>query len=156
MTRQAQALALVSLLGLIACDTAQINLFGSPTQIQGGAATPTPSLSPTPTPLPGATPDPCLVRVVKVAFFGGSSAQIPSLPVGHTAQLDATPFNEAGQVPDGCNLTRSVTWSNLTPLTCQVVGAGFNPFLRGLRVGSCTLTATVERVSSDPWTVDIR
>jgi hypothetical protein len=147
-------LALVAILN--ACD-GQINLFGSPTQIQGPPATPSPSPSPSPSPGISPTPDPCLMKAVRVSFAGGSSAQIPSLPLGgEPVRIDATPINDAGAIPDGCNLTRSVVWAVLTPTTCQIVGGGFNPFLRAVRVGNCTLTATVERVVSDPFSVEVR
>ena len=145
----------IALLVLAGCD-GQINILGSPTQIQGQpAASPSPSPSPSPSVAP--SPDPCLIKAVRVSFAGGSSAQIPSLPLGgEPVRLDATPINDQGPVPDGCNLTRSVVWAVSTPTTCQVIGGGFNPFLRGVRVGGCTLTATVERVVSDPFSVEVR
>jgi hypothetical protein len=110
--------------------------------------------SPTPVPLPGATPDPCRIESVQVGFHSG--AQFPFLALGETHQIDATPFNSSGQVPDGCNVNRSVTWGVLTPITCQVIGSGYNPFLRGLRVGSCSVTATVASVVSAPFSVEVR
>lgn len=150
-----RAIALLAMLSLAACD-GQINLFGSPTQVQGQpAASPSPSPSPSPSIAP--SPDPCLIKAVRVSFAGGSSAQTPSLPLGgEPVRLDATPINEAGPVPDGCQATRSVVWAVQTPVTCQIVGSGFNPFLRGVRVGVCTVTATVERVVSDPFSVEVR
>ena len=147
-------LVLVSVLGLVACD-GQINLFGSPTQIQGQPAA-SPSPSPSPSPGISPTPDPCAIKAVRVSFKGGNDSQLPFVPLGTLQQLDATPVNDSGAVPDGCNLTRSVIWAVLTPTTCQISGGGFNPFLRGLRVGNCTLTATVERVISDAFSVEVR
>lgn len=162
--RQRWRLVAVALIGLAAgllfaaCD-GNINLFGSPTQVQGPSATPTPSPIPSPSPSPSVSPtaDPCAFKAVRVSFAGGSSAQIPSLPLGgEPVRLDATPLNDSGPIPDGCNFARTVTWAVLTPTTCQIVGAGFNPFLKGIRVGVCTLTATVERVVSDPFSVEVR
>lgn len=114
-----------------------------------------PSGSPTPTPpLPGATPDPCLLKAVRVGWNGG--ANFPFLALGDTHQLDATPLNDSGALPDGCNVAREPVWAVLTPLTCQVIGSGFNPFLRGLRVGSCSVIATVSNVVSAPFSVEVR
>ena len=140
---------------LAGCD-GQINILGSPTQIQGQpAASPSPSPSPSPSVAP--TPDPCAIKAVRVSFAGGSAAQLPSLPLGgEPVRLDATPINDQGPIADGCNLTRSVVWAVLTPTPCQIIGGGFNPHVRGLRVGLCTLTATVERVVSDPFSVEVR
>lgn len=140
---------------LAACD-GNINFLGSPTQVQGGIPSASPSPSPSPFPNPAPTADPCLIKAVRVSFKGGSDAQLPTISVGSLVQIDATPFGDSGQVPDGCNQLRSVAWAVITPTTCQVVGSGFNPFLRGLRVGGCTLTATVERVVSDNFSVEVR
>lgn len=85
-----------------------------------------------------------------------ADSQFPFISLGQTVQIDATPFNSSGQVPDGCNVTRSVFWAVQTPTTCQVIGSGFVPFLRGLKVGSCSLTATVENVVSAPFSVEVR
>lgn len=125
----------------------------------GPSALPSPSPSPSPSASPGVspTPDPCLIKAVRVSFAGGSSAQLPTIPLGgEPVRIDATPINDSGPIPDGCNFARTVTWAVLTPTTCQIIGAGFNPFLRGVRVGVCTLTATVERVVSDPFSVEVR
>jgi len=158
MVRRARNLAAVSLLGLAASACFFVAATGpTPTIAPVGTPTPTPSPSPSPSASIAPTPDPCLIKAVRVSFSGGSSAQIPSLPLGgQPVQLDATPINDQGPVPDGCNLTRSVVWSVITPTTCQIVGGGFNPFLRALKVGGCTLTATVERVVSDPFSVEVR
>lgn len=157
MVRCTRILAIVVIIGtLVACDGI-INIGGSPTQIQGGIPSASPSPSPSPFPSPGTTPDPCIIKAVRVSFAGGSPAQLPSIPLGgDPVRLDATPINEAGPVPDGCQATRSVFWTVLTPVTCQIVGGGFNPFLKGLRVGACALTATVERVVSDPFSVEVK
>lgn len=154
---EARALALVALFGLVACD-GNINLFGSPTQVQGPSATPTPSPSPSPSPSASVapTPDLCVIKAVRVSFSGGSSAQVPFVALGASERLDATPLNDSGPVPDGCNVLREPIWSVLTPITCQIVGGGYNPWLRGLRVGACTVSVTVERVVSAPFTVEIR
>ena len=122
----------------------------SNTVISGPSGTPTP----TPFPLPGSTPDPCRVESIRVGFHSG--AQLPFVAVGTLEQLDATPFNSSGEVPKGCNLTREPLWMVLTPLTCQITGGGYNPFLRGLKVGTCTLAASMVNVSSFPFSVDIR
>lgn len=95
-----------------------------------------------------------------MSFAGGSPAQVSSIPLlGDPVRLDATPMNDSGPVPDGCQATRSAVWAVLTPTTCQIVSSGtstFNPVLRALKVGGCTLTATVERVVSDPFSVEVR
>ena len=110
--------------------------------------------TPTPTPVIGATPDPCRVESVVVSFHSG--AQFPFLALGETHQLDATPFNSSGQVSDGCNVTRAAVWTVLTPTTCTIIGSGFNPFVRGIRIGACMLTATVANVVSAPFSVEVR
>lgn len=108
----------------------------------------------TPTPSPGATPDPCRVEGVNVGFHSGVS--VPFLALGATEQLDATPVNASGEVPAGCNVSRQPTWAVLTPSTCQVIGGGYNPFLRGLKVGGCTLTAAVASVVSSQFSVEVK
>jgi len=115
-----------------------------------------PSGTPTPTPLPspGSTPDPCRIEAVRIAFNGG--AQLASIALGASEQIDATPVNSSGEVPKGCNVAREPVWTVLTPTTCQVIGGGYNPFLKGLRVGLCSVTATVANVISPPFSVDVR
>jgi hypothetical protein len=81
---------------------------------------------------------------------------LPFVAVGATERLDATPLNDSGPTPDGCNLVREPVWAVLTPISCQIVGGGYNPWLRGLRVGVCTVTATVSNVISSPFSVEIR
>lgn len=147
-------------MGIAALTLAAI-LFGCSNQCESGAicgdyntfmASALPS--PSPTVLPGATPDPCRVEGVDVGFHSG--AQLPFLALGASEQLDATPVNSSGEVAKGCNVTRQPTWAVLTPTTCQVIGSGYNPFLRGLRVGSCIVTATVASVVSAPFSVEVR
>ena len=155
ISRAAKTLAALLLLGALVACGGQINLFGSPTQVQGlPAASPSPTASPSPS--VAQTPDPCAFKAVRVTFKGGSDSQLPYVPLGTLQQLDATPVNDSGAIPDGCNQARSVVWAVSTPTTCLIVGAGFNPFLRGLKVGGCSLTATVERVVSDPFSVEVR
>lgn len=110
--------------------------------------------TPTPTPAPGSTPDPCRVEGVTVSFHSG--AQMPFLALGEAHQIDATPVNASGEVPKGCNVAREPIWQVLTPTTCQVIGSGYNPFVRGLRVGTCSITATVSSVISAPFSVEVR
>lgn len=155
---QARALALVAILGLGASACFFVAATGpTPTIAPVGTPTPTPSPTPPTVATVEPTPNPCDFRAVRVSFAGGSPAQVPSIPLGgEPVRLDATPLNDSGPVPDGCNLTRSVIWAVITPTTCQIVGGGFNPFLRALKVGGCTLTATVERVVSDPFSVEVR
>jgi hypothetical protein len=144
-------LAALVALGSIGCtNTCATGAVCGDYNILGASGTPTP----TPVPSPGATPDPCRIESVRVSWHSG--AQFPALNLGETHQIDATPFNASGQVPDGCNVTRSVTWSVITPTTCAIVGSGFNPFLRGLRVGQCSLTASVSNVVSAPFSVEVR
>jgi len=157
--RAVLALAAVSLLGLAASGCFLLASTGpTPPLVVGATPTPTPSPSPSASPAP--TADPCLIKAVRVSFAGGSSAQLPSIPLlGDPVKLDATPMNDSGPVPDGCQATRSAVWAVITPATCQIISSGtstFNPFLRGLKVGGCTLTATVERVVSDPFSVEVR
>lgn len=113
-----------------------------------------PTVSASPSPRPDATPDPCQIKAVKVGVFGGD--QVPFLNLGQLLQLDATPVNDAGEIPKGCNVAREPSWTVLTPITCQVLSTGYNPFLRGLKVGSCAVTATVQSVISTPFTVEVR
>lgn len=147
-------LALVLTLGLVAglgvgCNTCD---GGS---VCGRDIFITPSGSPSPTPaLPGATPDPCVIKAVSVGVFGGD--QVPFIALGELLHLDATPKNDSGAVPDGCNTVREPTWTVLTPTTCQVLSSGYSPFLRGLRVGSCSVIATVSNVVSVPFTVEVK
>lgn len=151
-------LILASVLGLVAtlcvsCGCGDGSVCGS-----GNIAFFGPSSTPTPTPLPGATPDPCLVRSLAVSFHSG--AQLPFIELGVTEQLDATGFNDGGQIPKGCDVAREPAWQTLTPTTCQILGSGWNPFVRGLRVGSCTVTASIvsenRTITSLPFTVEVR
>lgn len=115
------------------------------------------SASPSPTPVLLGTPDPCQIKAVSVGIYGGG--QVEFLPLGQILHLDATPKNDSGVIPDGCNVTREPTWNVLTPLTCQIFSSGsnaFNPFLRGLRVGSCSVTAMVSQVTSVPFSIEVR
>lgn len=150
-----KALILVSLLGLLvsACQTdggCQVSGSGNLCIVGGPSALPTP----TPLPSPGSTPDPCRIEAVRVAFNGG--AQLASIALGASEQIDATPVNSSGPLPDGCNVAREPVWTVLTPTTCQVIGGGYNPFLKGLRVGLCSVTATVSNVISPPFSVEVR
>lgn len=133
------------------CETGAVCTVGDTNSVTGPSI-PTPS--PTPSLSPGATPSPCRIEAVRVGFHSG--AQIVALPLGTTATLDATPVNSSGAVADGCNITRTPVWAVLTPATCQIIGGGFNPNLRGLAVGVCSLTVTVESVISAPFSVEVR
>jgi len=158
---EARNLAIVALLGLSASACFFVAATGpTPTIAPVGTPTPTPSPSPSPSASIAPTPDLCVIKAVRVSFAGGSPAQVSSIPLlGDPVRLDATPMNDSGPVPDGCQATRSAVWAVLTPTTCQIVSSGtstFNPVLRALKVGGCTLTATVERVVSDPFSVEVR
>lgn len=109
---------------------------------------------PTPTPTPGATPDPCVFTAIRVSLKGG--VQLPFLGLGKTEQLDATPMSSSGPIPDGCNVAREPFWSALTPLTCQVIGNGYNPFVRGLGVGACSITASMNNIVSAPFSIEVK
>lgn len=150
-----RALILTSLFGLAASIWACTNTC-SAGAVCGDGNVIGPSATPTSTPLPspGATPDPCRVEAVRVGFNGG--AQIPTMALGSTEQLDATPVNSGGEVPKGCNVAREPVWTDLTPTVCVHVGSGYNPFLRALRVGTCSLTANVANVVSPPFSVEVR
>ena len=156
---QVLGLAAVSLLGLAASGCFLLASTG-PTPPLVVGATPTPTPTPQPSPSVAPTPDSCVIKAVRVSFAGGSPAQVSSIPLlGDPVRLDATPMNDSGPVPDGCQATRSAVWAVVTPTTCQIVSSGtstFNPFLRALRVGGRTLAATVERVVSDPFSVEVR
>jgi len=150
-----RTLILASALGLLGSLYACSNQCSSGAvcgdgNILGPSGTPTP----TPLPSPGSTPDPCRIEAVRVAFNGG--AQLSSIALGASEQLDATPVNSGGPVPDGCNVAREPIWQVLTPTTCQVIGGSYNPFLKGLRVGLCSVTATVANVISPPFSVEVR
>ena len=147
-------LILVSLLGLVVSVLACTNEC-STGAVCGDYNTVGPSVpSPTPLPSPGATPDPCRIEAVRVGFNAG--AQLPFIALGATEQLDATPVNSSGEVPKGCNVAREPIWTDLTPTVCVHVGGGYNPFLRALRVGTCSVTATVANVISPPFSVEVR
>lgn len=85
-----------------------------------------------------------------------SGAQLPFVSLGAVEQLDVTPMNSSGEVPKGCNVTREPVPSVITPTVCQVFGGGFNPFLRGLKVGTCIVAFNVSNVSSAPFSVEVR
>lgn len=114
--------------------------------------------SPTPRPSPGATPDPCRIDSVQVSWHSG--AQLPFLALGASEQIDATPFNSSGATPKGCDLTREPTWIVSTPTTCSILGGGYNPFIRGFRVGDCSVTAQMvwdnRTIPSGPFIVSVR
>lgn len=117
-----------------------------------GGPTALPSV--TPLPSPGATPDPCRIEAVRVGFNAG--VQLASIALGSTEQLDATPVNSSGEVPKGCNVAREPVWTDLTPTVCVHIGSGYNPFLKALRVGTCSVTATVSNVVSPPFSVEVK
>jgi hypothetical protein len=146
------AIALLGL-ALYACDTScATGAVCGDNNFVGAGALPSPS----PVPLPGASPDPCRIESVQVGFHSG--AEVPFLALGAVEQLDATPYNSSGRVPDGCNQTRPVTWVVATPTTCQILGVagpGYNPFIRGLKVGACLVTATVSNVTGQ-FSVEVR
>jgi len=150
-----KTLALVSALGLLATVYACSNQCSSGA-VCGDYNTVGPSGTPTATPLPspGSTPDPCRTEAIRVSFKGG--AQLASIALGASEQLDATPMNSSGPVPDGCNVAREPFWTLLTPTTCQVIGGGYNPFLKGLRVGLCLVMVMVSNVISPFFSVDVR
>lgn len=152
-----RALILTSFLGLCAgilgCQTdggCQVSGSGNLCIVGGPSALP----SATPLPSPGSTPDPCRVEAVRVGFNAG--VQLPAMALGSTEQLDATPVNSSGEVPKGCNVAREPVWTDLTPSICVHVGSGYNPFLRALRVGTCSVTANVANVVSPPFSVEVR
>ena len=132
-----------------ACGCGDLSVCGS-----GNTVFTSPSGTPTPTPVPGATPDPCRIEAVRVGLIGG--AQVPFIALGAAEQLDATPVNSSGDVPKGCNVAREPVWVDLTPTVCVHVGGGYNPFLRALRVGTCSVTANVANVVSPPFSVEVR
>ena len=105
-----------------------------------GTPTPTPTPTPAPTPLTTPTPDPCRIDSMTLDFKDGSD---PFLQAGAATsrQLDLTPYNSSGQVAVTCNVVRNPTWATKTPAVCIVVGGGYNPFLEGLRIGTCTIEA---------------
>lgn len=140
----------LGMLGFACTNTCSTGAICGDSNVIGPSATPIP----TPLPSPGATPDPCRIEAVRVAWMGG--AQLPFLALGATEQLDATPVNSSGEVPKGCNVAREPLWQVLSPTTCQVIGGGYNPFVRGLRVGLCSVTATVANVVSTPFSVEVR
>jgi hypothetical protein len=131
-------LALSLALSLTACDIVKCSDSSVCTlqNISGPSATPSPS--PT-VGLPTATPDPCRIDSLQIGFHSG--AQLPQLGLGLTEQLDLTPYNSSGEVPKGCNLTREPAWT--ANANCQILGSGYNPFIRGLKVGTCTVTASL-------------
>lgn len=64
--------------------------------------------------------------------------------VGMTENLDATPKSASGPRSDACNLFQGIAWTTNPTDVCQVSDpADFTPKLRGLKVGTCVITATV-------------
>ena len=149
-------LILVSLLGVVvalfsACDnTCSTGAVCGDHNVVG----PSGATSPTPLPSPGATPDQCRIEAVHLGLNAG--AQLSFIALGSTEQLDATPVNSSGDVPKGCNVAREPVWTDLTPTVCIHIGSGYNPFVKGLRVGLCSLTATVANVVSPPFSIEVR
>lgn len=162
-TNHSRALSLVAIAGLLATLIIACSNTCSSGSVCGDGNIVSPGAIPSPTaasPTPGTTPDPCRVESITVAFHSG--AQLPSVAVGagNEQQLDATPRNSQGIVPDGCNLSRTPTWSVATPAVCQILGGGYNPFLRGLAVGTCSLSASMvwgsQTITSPPFVVAVR
>lgn len=141
MKKTILSILVFTVLGIACSNTCDTGAICGDHNIVGPGPTPTI----TPAPSPGATPDPCRVESVRVGFNAG--AQMPFVALGSTEQLDATPVNSSGEVPKGCNVAREPVWTDLTPAVCVHTGTGYNPFLRALRVGTCSVTATVANVS---------
>lgn len=156
LARRFTLVAILGLIGsgLIACNSCSDgsvcgrDIFITPTGIQ----------TPTPTPVPGATPDPCRIEAVQVGFHSG--AQLPFVALGATEQLDVTPVNSSGPTSKGCDVVREPVMTALTPTVCIVIGNGYGPFIRGLKVGTCSVIATMRwdnrDVISTPFTVEVR
>lgn len=139
----ATAAACLAFMFAVACGN--VNLFGSPTQVNGekSTATPAASATPTPTPTPSPTPDPC--------SFNGLEAKLKnneqSIKLGTREVLDLTPTQNGVPVADGCNAIsiRRPEWHERDETFCKVIGDGYNPQLSGLKVTTdqCEVWATL-------------
>lgn len=161
--RMFRFLAIVAAMGalsvlLVGCD-GQINLFGSPTQIQGQpSASPTPSPTPSPSSSPSATPESCRIDYMILRPTDGLT-----LANNAEATLDLTPYQTVTN-PDGsvaqkevsraCNDPRiaSVVWSSSSASVVFASG-GFNPTIRRVGVGVATVTANLENHPSNSISV---
>lgn len=132
---------------LAACD-GQINLFGSPTQIQAPPAS-VPSPSPSPSPSATGTPDPCAPPVTAVHLSGPVS-----VPVGETFKVDVTPVNASGPLEgptDFCNLKgrTPVVESMSSNLRCSGSCSGFGPQFLAVSVGPFSIRIRVDNASAE-------
>lgn len=119
---------------------------GSTSIFSGPSASPTPSATPTPTASPSVspTPDPCKADAIVASLAGGS--QLAEIAVTDAPKrLDATAFNQQGEIAKGCNLTRFPVWEVRTPSTCAILGSGWNPHLDGIKVGACEVRACLRQ-----------
>ena len=138
--------ALFLSLTMIACD-GQINLFGSPTQIQG--VPPKASPSPSPSPSPTATPnDPCAPPVTAVHLSGPLT-----VGVGEVFKVDVTPVNASGPLQgelDYCNLKGRTIYITDLSLNLRCVGQcnGFGPQFLAQGVGPFSMTIHVDSAAS--------
>lgn len=149
-------LVLVALLGLVAgallpgctvlrCDQGA-SCEGSTSIFSGPSASPTPTPTPTPTASPSVSPspDPCKADAIVASLSGGS--QLEEIAVTDAPKrLDATAFNQQGEISTGCNLARFPVWEVRTPTTCAILGSGWNPHLDGIRVGACEVRACLRQ-----------
>lgn len=139
--------ALILMAVLPACD-GQINLFGSPTQIQGQpSASPTPS--PTPSPSSSPTPDPCAPPVTAVHLSGPTS-----IPVGETFVVNVTPVSASGPLEgplDYCNLRgrNPVVESTSANLRCSGACSGYKPQFLAVSVGPFSIRIRVDNASAE-------
>ena len=137
-------LAILAIMAILGCD-GQINLFGSPTQVQGlPAASPSPTASPSPSASP--TVNPC-GPVVGVNLSGDTSVLI-----GSVFKVHVTPVSPSGPLEgtlDYCNAGRFPTIEALsTNLRCVGACNGFGPQFLAQGVGPFSVTVRVEGASA--------
>jgi hypothetical protein len=79
----------------------------------------------------------------------------PSLRVGQTTRLDATPFDTAGNPrSDACNLASGIAWAQTGP--CSLSSATvFNPVVTTTAPGICNFVALVEGTPSNTATLTV-
>lgn len=143
-------LAILAIMAVLGCD-GQINLFGSPTQVQGlPAASPSPTASPSPSAsaTPSATPESCAIEYMILQPRDGLT-----LAKDAQGRVSLTPYqtvrNPDGsiaqrEVSEACNLPRipSIIWTSSS--AAVRIGTGFEPIVTRVGVGEALVTATLE------------
>lgn len=142
---------------LSACDLGNICTGGSTcTSGPVGPSAVKPSPSPEPdiriTPTPKPEPTECTMTSIDIISEGGDQLKVKDL-----VRLDATPYRNSTKLPDYCNVGARVLWLTGPDTVCLLEGdvRGFNPMLRAVGVGRCTLSATIGNVGSGQLVITV-